>query len=594
MSTTDRQKNEIIPRRIHREAVLHIPLSHYAFAISEDTVVLRLRVAKNNISKCTLCYGDRAYMPNPVPFFSIQMEFACNDLYYDYYEVHLTPGFERICYAFLLEAADEKLFYCADLFLKDRPYERSEYYQYPFIRREEISDVPEWFKRAVVYNIFPDSFASGLREIADLSGSKNNGTLSPSQSRHGGTIRGITENLDYITKMGFNCLYLNPIFVAGEYHKYDTIDYFHIDPCFGSDEDFRELINMAHSQNIAIILDGVFNHCSWYFFAFDDVVRNGKYSQYADWFYDLEFPVIRPDGENVAPNYASFAYERTMPKLNSSHPDVRAYFMDVCRHWIRDYGIDGWRLDVANEVDRAFWREFCHVARQENPNCIFIAEIWESAESWLKGDMFDSTMNYDFRKNCRDFFANNILDATEFDARATMMRMRYPTGILQGQLNLLDSHDVSRFITLCEDDERRLRLAILFQMAFPGVPGVFYGDELGLDGVNEPDYRKAMPWDKTNTDLYDFYVSAISLREHEEIIYGDYHTLSAEKNSSLYVFERRLKNEALIIALNPGEVSTILYPPKIPDDTPLMTYNYQNGILGGYGYVVWKETDATL
>ncbi|MEG2501349.1 MAG: alpha-amylase family glycosyl hydrolase, partial [Oscillospiraceae bacterium] len=159
-----------------------------------------------------------------------------------------------------------------------------------------------------------------------------------------------------------------------------------------------------------------------------------------------------------------------MPKINTSNPKAKDYFLQVCWHWLHTYKIDGWRLDVANEVDKEFWRAFRREAKKENPECVLIGEIWENSEIWLKGDMFDSTMNYDFRKNCRDFFALGTIDAYAFESRITQMLMRYPKGIVEGQLNLLDSHDVSRFLSLCDGDEHRFKLAALFLILCPGVP----------------------------------------------------------------------------------------------------------------------------
>lgn len=296
---------------------------------------------------------------DPIVFTPVEMRKVASDTEFDIFDATFDSPYTRVCYYFELTVAEERLYLYADIFAAYLPTERSEFYQYPFIRREEISTVPEWLKRAVVYNIFPDSFASGRKTLSGVPSQMpwKNGVML--RSRLGGTIRGITENLDYIADLGFNCLYINPIFTAGEYHKYDVLDYFHISPDMGTDEDFRALVTAAHERGVRVIIDGVFNHCSWYFFAFDDVVRNGETSRYKNWFYDLTFPVIRPDGEDEAPAYSSFAYERKMPKLNSSDPEERAYFMDVCAHWIREYGVDGWRLDVANEVDRGFWRAFC-------------------------------------------------------------------------------------------------------------------------------------------------------------------------------------------------------------------------------------------
>ena len=228
-----------------------------------------------------------------------------------------------------------------------------------------------------------------------------------------------------------------------------------------------------------VIIDGVFNHCGWRFFAFEDVVQKGEASRYKDWFYRLEFPVVRPEDPEAIPGYECFGYERLMPKLDTANPEVREYFCSVGEHWVREYGIDGWRLDVASEVDDSFWREFRRRVKAAKPEALLIGEVWESAGHWLDGSMFDSAMNYELRRHCRRFFAEQTEDAFAFSGRCTGMLMRYRRQLVPAQLNLLDSHDVGRFLSLCGGDVRRYRLAVLFQLCFPGIPSVFYGDELG-------------------------------------------------------------------------------------------------------------------
>lgn len=571
---------------ITQQAVTHIPLSQYAFANSERSLTLRLRCAAGELERCVLWYGDRVQPDDPIRFTPLEMERAAREMDFDYYEVTFDSPYTRVCYYFELSGGDEALYLYADIFSPQLPLERSEFYQYPFIRREEIATVPQWLKRAVVYNIFPDSFASARRSVPSAPSEtvwENGLTL---KSRLGGTLRGIAANLDYIAGLGFSCIYLNPIFTAGEYHRYDTLDYFHISPSLGADGDFRELVERAHSLGLRVVIDGVFNHCSWHFFAFDDVVRNGEQSRYKDWFYDLTFPVTRPP-EGTAPGYASFAYEPKMPKLNTSNPEVRDYFMKVCAHWIREYHVDGWRLDVANEVDREFWREFKRTARAIDPNSVMIGEIWENAESWLRGDMFDSAMNYDFRKHCRDFFALGAIDAPRFSARIAQMLRRYPTGIVQGQLNLLDSHDVGRFLSLCGGDVRRLRLAEVFLFTAPGVPCVFYGDELGVCGASEPEYRGPMPWGGPPHDLREFFQRLIALRRQDGVLaLGDWKTLRAD--GRLYVYERRLGGSAVIAALNAGDQTASLKD-AAPAAPPVLEQEWEPGRLGPFGYAVWRE-----
>lgn len=568
---------------IERTAVLHIPLSEYAFTNSETSLTIRLRAARGNLADCTLYYGDRVQPSDPIAFAPLSMQRVAEDLYFDYFEVTFDSPYSRVCYYFSLTDGEENLYLYAGLLEPELPQERSEFYQYPFLRREEVSDVPGWFKRAVVYNIFPDSFATGRRFLRTAVGALAMPDGRILRSRLGGTIRGITENLDYIADLGFNCLYLNPIFTAEEYHKYDLLDYFHVSPNLGTDSDFHELVDAAHSRGMRVIIDGVFNHCSWYFFAFDDVVRNGETSPYRDWFYDLKFPVVRPE-EGVAPEYASFAYEPKMPKLNSSNPEVRSYFMRVCSHWLKEFDVDGWRLDVANEVDKEFWRAFRRTARRVKPESVMIGEIWESAERWLQGDMFDSAMNYDFRKNCRDFFALGRLNAQQFNARVTQMLLRYPTGIVQGQLNLLDSHDVNRFLYLCGGDLERFRLAMLFLFCMPGVPSVFYGDELGIAGGDEFSLRGPMPWDAPHADERLFFRQLTALRKMDATTLGAFRV--REMHGSLYVFERTYGQSVLVVALNADNT-----PMRMKSDVPplplQLSFRFADGCLGERGYAVW-------
>ena len=573
---------------IEKQAITHIPLSQYAFINSETSLTIRIRVAKDNLASCILWYGDRVYPKDPILFTPLPMEKTASDLYFDFYEITFESPYTRVCYYFELEDQEEKVYLYADIFSNELPKERSEFYQYPFMRREEISTVPEWLKHAVVYNIFPDSFASGYRTIsgeASESVWERGLTL---KSRLGGTIRGITENLDYIAQLGFNCLYLNPLFVAGEYHKYDILDYHHVCPNMGTDADFHELVDKAHERGLRVIIDGVFNHCSWQFVAFDDVVRYGEASRYKDWFYDVQFPVIRPEIPDTVPNYSCFAYERKMPKLNSSNPEVQAYFCEVGRYWIEQFHVDGWRLDVANELDRNFWRAFKKATRHANPESVMIGEIWESAESWLRGDMFDSVMNYDFRKNCRDFFGQETIDAREFSGRVTDMLHRYPTGILQGQLNLLDSHDVNRFLSYCQGDIRRFRLAEVFLFTAPGAPSVFYGDELGMDGNSEFTLRGPMLWEYPKHDERAFFKSLITLRkENEALMTGNFRTVAADENG-LLIYQRERSGQRITVALN-GRGNTVSIKKNVSFGTAVLSYALAEGELGPFGYAVFVE-----
>lgn len=568
-------------------AVKHIPMSQDAHGIDPKHVVIRLRTGRDDLQHCVLFYADRACRMTPVIFSSVEMKTVAHDEWFDYYQVILDSPYERLCYYFELDDGKKKLLYYGDFFTDHRVDDRSEYYQLPYNHPADIAQPPVWAKDAVVYNIFPDSFATGKRYILGHSTEKDwNGQKT--HGKWGGTIRGVMENLDYIESIGANCIYLNPIFVAGEYHKYDLLDYYHVDPCFGTNEDFRELVDACHQRGMRVIIDGVFNHTSWKSFAFEDVVQNGEDSRYKDWFYRLSFPARRPDDPEEYPEYECFGYERMMPKLNTRNPEVVEYFCDVGSYWVREYDIDGWRLDVASEVNDDFWRNFRKAVKKEKEDCILIGEVWESAQHWLNGDIFDSTMNYDFRKHCRRFFAEQTVDAAQFDGRVTNMRMRYKLPVFYAQLNLLDSHDVSRFYSLCEGDIRKMKLAVLFQMTFVGIPCVFYGDEKGLRGIEEEDYRMQMDWSEEEGELQKFYRKAICLRKQYPVLRrGDYRTLYAQKDQGLYGYCRESEETCIEVYLNNQETAAML--PETCEGDVLWENGWQRGTLAPMGFLVIRR-----
>ena len=565
---------------MRKDAILHLPMSEYCHAIGEKRIVFRLRAARGDLAACTLYYGDTACRKTPIDFFPAPMRVVQQDEWHDWWEVEMDSPFHRLHYYFELSDGREQCLFYGDIFTDHLVDDRSEYFKLPFDHRADRAAVPAWTVDAVVYNIFPDSFATGHRSI---SGSPTR--VCGCEGLRGGTLRGVRENLDYLEQLGVNCLYLNPIFVAGAYHKYDTLDYFHVDPALGTDDDLRALVEACHARDMRVMLDGVFNHCSWRFFAFEDVVRRGAASPYRDWFYHLEFPVVRPESGEPIPGYECFGYERTMPKFDTANAQVRDYLCRVGEHWVRAFDIDGWRLDVASEIDDGFWREFRRRVKAIKPDCLLVGEVWETARHWLNGDMFDSTMNYDFRKHARRFFAEESIDARAFAGRCGDMLMRYRKQMIPAQLNLLDSHDVSRFLSLCGGDARRYRLAALFQLTFPGMPSIFYGDELGAMGVREEEYRRAMPWADGDAALWDFFRRAIALRRaHAALRGGSFRVLRAEFGERLLIYAREHGGERLTVAINAGEESVQL--PEAPANV-LWGEGLEDAALAAYSFVMY-------
>lgn len=535
-------------------AILHLPMSEYCHGLDVRRIVYRLRCARGDLVRVTLSYGDTACRVTPIVFTPVEMELAASDEVHDYWQAVVDSAYDRVYYYFTLRGGDGTwTYYYGDEFTQALVDDRSEYFKLPINHRADVARVPDWARDAVVYNIFPDSFASGEGRISGRGAAMVHAGQSV-RSRLGGTLDGVAANAGYLRDMGFNCVYLNPIFAAGEYHKYDTIDYMRVDPCFGGDEALRRMVEALHAQGIRVVIDGVFNHCGWRFWAFEDVVRNQEKSRYAGWFYGLTFPVERPADPEAYPGYVTYAYERMMPKLDTANPEVREYLCSVGQHWVREFDVDGWRLDVASEVDDGFWRAFRAAVKEVKPDALLVGEVWETARHWLAGDMFDSTMNYDLRRHCRRFFAEGTLDARGFAARCGDMLMRYRLQMPYVQMNLLDSHDVSRFLSVCGGDRRRYRLALVFLMTFVGMPMLFYGDELGMEGIDELDYRRPMSWGGGDEALRRFVRRAIALRrERPELRRGDFRVLQAEAGSGLFAFERRRGNQGLIVCLNASD-----------------------------------------
>ncbi|HOU23004.1 MAG TPA: glycoside hydrolase family 13 protein [Anaerolineae bacterium] len=457
---------------------------------------------------------------------------------------------------------------------------------------------PEWVKDAVFYQIFPDRFAQGT-------GLPKPRHLEPWDSpptEHGfkgGDLVGVAEHLDYLQDLGINALYFSPVFQSAANHRYHTYDYYRVDPLLGGNEALRRLLDECHRRSMRVVLDGVFNHASRGFFQFHDILENGLSSPYLDWFIVNGWPLYAYDSQH-RPNYAAWWGLRALPKFNLQTPEVREFLLGVAGYWI-EQGVDGWRLDVPGEIDDDnFWRDFRRVVKSRNPDAYIVGEIWHEAQRWLQGDQFDAVMNYLLTKACLGFFVGHGLNqaltsgagyapvdplsAESFAAAIEYLLGLYSTQINQVQLNLLDSHDTARFLTLARGDESALRLAVLFVMCFPGAPCIYYGDEVGMEGGRDPDCRRSFSWEagRWNRDLRDYFKRCIALRKsHPALRRGEFRTLLAQND--LYCFGRRLDGETVVCALNTGA------GPR-PLDIPVEGYLPARTVLHG----VWDEGEARV
>jgi neopullulanase len=397
-------------------------------------------------------------------------------------------------------------------------------------------DIPGWVRDAVFYQVFPDRFARSSR-VVKPGPVEAWDALPTAHGFKGGDLLGITEHLDELADLGVTALYLTPVFSSASNHRYHTFDYLAVDPLLGGTPALRELVDALHARGMRIVLDGVFNHTGRGFWPFHHVLENGLASPYVDWFHldrerlaaghgldaypDRAAPTAdgpagaSAHGSSVASlerlGYRAWWDMPALPKLNTDHPDVREHLWSVAEHWL-EFGIDGWRLDVPAEIDdEAFWQEFRRRCRAVNRDAFLVGEIWTVAPEWVRGDRFDALMNYPLLEAILGFVGGPSLDlalvashpelsmhvrpsaAAGFASALGAQMAAYERATVAAQLNLLSSHDMPRFRTLVSGDLAAVRLAVLLQMTLPGAPCVYYGDEIGMEGGNDPDCRRAFP-----------------------------------------------------------------------------------------------------
>lgn len=435
----------------------------------------------------------------------------------------------------------------------------------------EIFSTPDWVKEAVFYQIFPDRFRNGnpsndpLQDKRRPEGKEWNiadsyledwETGKPSWANFfGGDLKGVQENLDYLDSLGITAIYFNPLFESFSNHKYDTVDYYRIDDNFGTNTQFKELVTQLHSRGIKVIIDGVFNHTADEFKQFEDIKEKGPKSEYYDWYFIKKWPFPEEFSENKKPSdyYDCWWGFGDLPKLNTDNEEVKKMLLDVSEFWIKQYNVDGWRLDVPNEIPHPFWKKFRVTVKSADKDAYIVGEIWDNAYAWLRGDEFDAVMNYRFRTACIDFFAKRNIKPSEFHRRQMEIMLDYPRQAYYVLLNLLDSHDTTRFLTECGGDKDRHKLAVLCQLTMPGAPMVYYGDEVGLEGQGDPNNRKPFPEDKSkfDRDMLEYYKKLIAIRNSSKALsIGEYYSFYVDDKNFIYGYVRKYEDEKFIIIIN--------------------------------------------
>jgi glycosidase len=407
-------------------------------------------------------------------------------------------------------------------------------------------NAPAWARQAIFYQIFPERFCNG-NPTNDPPGTVAWDSEPTRENFFGGDLAGIRQRLDYLENLGITALYLTPFFEAQTNHRYDTTDYLKIDPAAGTLADFAALVGDLKQRQMRLVLDAVFNHCGDGFAPFKDVQEHGRQSRYWDWFVIHDFPL-----ETTPPNYQTCGGAAFLPKLNTRCPAVCDYLLQVTRYWL-DQGADGWRLDVPWKIPMDFWRSFREIALAAHPEAYLVAEEWRSAAPWQTGDTVHGVMNYRLRSAILEYCAWDHLDAEDFDIELARLREEHGPAAPY-HLTLLGSHDTPRLLTLCRQNIGRMIAAIVFQMTYFGIPMIYYGDEVGMSGENDPLCRAGMIWDtaRQNLKILRTYRTLTQLRHtHPALVDGDFETLTAF--NGVYAYRRSLDADSVIVVLNPRE-----------------------------------------
>ncbi len=528
-------------------AILHDMDKRFCYAIDKGLFVIRIQVKKDDIKEIILHYVDK-YISIELKDTrkTVPMKKIASSQFHDYYEAQIRM--DMICLRYFFEFTDmhgEKAYYGNYEFSKECITNIDRMFDCPQnLREEEMFEVPEWAANKVVYQIFPSRYAASQPVDKEL---WYKAPITFTDNLHG-DIRGIIDHLDYIRDLGIDVMYLTPIFKSDSCHKYDTIDYYQIDPSFGTAEDLRELVQKAHQYGMKVVLDAVFNHTGRDFFAFKDIIENKEKSKYLDWYFIDKFPLDTEPGQ--APNFKCFGYYGGMPKLNLKNPEVEKYVTDVACYWLKECDIDGWRMDVGDEISHYFWKHFRRAVKAVKKDALIIGEIWHYAGDFLEGDEWDTVMNYPFYLNLIDLLADEKIDVSRFIQNLGYMKGRLNKKCYPLMWNLIDSHDTARFLHLCNNKQKQ-HLAAAFQLLMPGMPMIYYGDELAMPGANDPDCRRGMYWDEEYRDneMLEWYKRLIQVRRtHACIVEGELaETITRDEDGTIVLIRKNTEETVALI-----------------------------------------------
>ncbi|MFS0784299.1 glycoside hydrolase family 13 protein [Bacillus sp. 1P06AnD] len=568
---------------ITRTALYHRGENNYCYGYDKNTLHIRVRLAKKEATQVSLRIGDPYKWASGggggnlnaegamgwIGGTTIPMQKEAETELYEYWVASYMNDTKRFRYAFIVEDSDEKLLFGEKKIVELEPeneeaalQEMNNFFCMPYMNGADVADIPSWVNETVWYQIFPERFANGNPDITPKDAVEWGSEPTPSNMM-GGDLYGVLDRLDYLQELGITGIYFCPIFHAESNHKYDTIDYMEIDPQFGDKAVFKKLVEEAHKRGIRIMLDAVFNHAGWQSPFFQDVLKNQEASRYKDWFHIKSFPVSHEAG-----NYEMFAFCHEMPKFNTENEECRAYLLDVARYWVEEFDIDGWRLDVANEVDHVFWRDFRNAVKAIKPDLYILGELWHDAMPWLQGDQFDAVMDYPVGDAITEFICHGKMNAEQYKHAISEAVVRYPRNMNEATFALLDSHDTDRIVTRAGGNLDKVKLAYLLLFSYTGSPSIYYGGEIGLEGGADPGCRRAMPWKETEkpNDFNLFMKKLIHLRKTIPAFRSQTFKWIKADRSDVLIFCKEADQGDVYFMINTGNKAVKLQLPEVLDD----------------------------
>lgn len=581
-------------------AIYHRCADNYCYCLDEETIVISIKTGYD-VDSVTLCHGD----PFEKGIMGSNSEFSHKDIvmtdkkileYHIIWSIKIKPKYKRLAYFFILENSMDRYYMLEDRFYTPKEYQtykgRRQLFTFPWLNPSDIIKPPEWVNETVWYQIFIDRFCNGNENILpkNVCPWREPDKAVKYYEFFGGDIPGITSKLDYLQDLGITGLYLTPICKSKSNHKYDTTSYTKIDPAFGTDEDMTEMVSQAHSRGIKVMMDGVFNHSGMFFKPWRDVVKYGPESKYYDWFMVNSWPFSNKSFSYNAKtgNYYTFAFFDLMPKLNTNNPKVINYITKVASNWVKKYDIDGLRLDVAGEISHTLCKELNRTLKAIKPDFFILGEIWHDSIPWLRGDEYDSVMNYPFGDSINDFWTNKSKNSLDFQFAINRCYSMYPEQVNKVLFNLLDSHDTIRLISKLKNIHTFYQqLAVLFTM--PGTVCIYYGTEIALEGGHDPDCRRCMPWEKIQKGNYykQIYImkSLIELRKKNSCLRtNEYDFITIPENDRIICYNRYDDNKKVTVMLNCSENE---YSISVNKNNILFSLGYSNEVLSPDGIVIF-------